>query len=154
MEITRTHRENEEIYIQAAVDLAEKKQCALVASNDVRFVLREDFEAHEARVCIHEGRTLSDAQRSKQYSEEQYLKSPEEMTTLFSDLPEAVQNAVEIAKKCTLEITLGKVYLPHYPGAVDTNIEDQLSKTAHKGLVKHFFPHEIPEQYLTRLNIF
>lgn len=151
LEVTRTQRENEETYIQAAVDLAERTQCALVATNDVRFLNKEDFEAHEARVCIHEGITLTDPKRSKNYSEEQYLKSPEAMARLFADIPEALKNTVEIAKRCTLTLKLGHVYLPHYPGTVDTTIEALLTKTATIGLKKHFAPQDPPEPYRMRL---
>ena len=80
----------------------------MVATNDVRFIRREDFEAHEARVCIHDGNTLDDPRRPKKYSEEQYLKSEEEMVALFSDLPEALENTVEIARRCTRISAWGK----------------------------------------------
>ncbi|WP_410923534.1 hypothetical protein, partial [Pseudomonas aeruginosa] len=73
-------------------------------TNDVRFIKKEDFEAHETRVCIGEGRALDDPRRSKNYSEEQYLKSADEMAELFSDLPEALENSVEIAKRCNIEV--------------------------------------------------
>lgn len=166
LEVTRTNRPNEAMLLQAAVTLAEKKACPLVASNDVRFIEREDFEAHEARVCIQEGYVLNDAARPKRYSEQQYLKTPEEMAELFSDLPEALANSVEIAKRCTLELTLNKVYLPNYPVAKGKTIEQHLVEEAHNGL-KNRFAHAsnqasnnpvannsaIPEHYIERLNI-
>src|SRR5690606_35631924 len=79
----------------AAVALAGRLGCPVVATNDVRFLKREDYEAHETRVCIGEGRALGDPRRVRLYSEEQYLKSPEEMAELFSDIPEALENSVE-----------------------------------------------------------
>jgi len=152
LEVTRTGRMDEETHIQAAVRLAEKKGCALVASNDVRFIKREDFEAHEVRVCIHEGYTVHDPNRSKLYSEEQYLKTPEMMKALFSDLPEAIENTVEIAKRCTLKLELGKIHLPKFPVENNVPIEQQLEKLAHLGLKKRFSSNPIPESYVERLN--
>jgi len=115
LELQRTGRENDEEHLHATVALAAAKQCPVVATNDVRFIDRDEFEVHEARVCIGEGRTLDDPRRERRYSEEQYLRSPEEMAALFSDIPEALQNTVEIAKRCNLEIELGTYYLPDYP---------------------------------------
>ena len=80
----------------------------MVATNDVRFLDPEDFEAHEIRVCIHDGRTLEDPRRSRIYSPQQYLRSPEQMAQLFSDIPEALSKCVEIAKRCNLELSLGE----------------------------------------------
>ena len=90
------------------MDLAAAHSVPVVATNDVRFLARDDFEAHEARVCIHDGRTLNDPRRARRYSEQQYLRSAEEMTELFEDVPEAVENALEIARRCNLELRLGK----------------------------------------------
>ena len=80
----------------------------MVATNDVRFLVPEDFEAHEARVCIHEGRTLADPRRARRYSPEQYLRTPAEMAELFADLPEALANSVEIARRCSVDLELGR----------------------------------------------
>ncbi|MBX2807580.1 MAG: DNA polymerase III subunit alpha [Cellvibrionaceae bacterium] len=115
LEVQRTGREYEEDYIHAVVALAAAAQQPLVATNDVRFLSADAFEAHEARVCIGEGRTLDDPRRERRYSEQQYLRSPQEMAALFSDLPSALANTVEIAKRCTVEIELGNYYLPDYP---------------------------------------
>ncbi|GLS25025.1 DNA polymerase III subunit alpha [Marinibactrum halimedae] len=115
LELQRTRRENDETYLHAAVNLATQYQVPVVATNDVRFLSSDEFENHEARVCIGEGRTLDDPKRERRYSEEQYLKSPEEMAALFSDIPEALENTVEIAKRCNLDIELGNYYLPDYP---------------------------------------
>ncbi len=115
IELQRTGRENEEVYIADAVELAIECEVPVVATNDVRFLKADEFEAHEARVCIHDGRTLDDPRRPKNYSEQQYLRSSEEMQQLFDDIPEALANTVEIAKRCNLEIQLGKSYLPQFP---------------------------------------
>jgi len=115
IELQRTGRENEEAYIAEAVELAIENDVPVVATNDVRFIKTDDFEAHETRVCIHDGRTLDDPRRPKNYSEQQYLRSSEEMQELFEDIPEALANSVEIAKRCNLEVELGKSYLPQFP---------------------------------------
>ncbi|VUD56832.1 DNA polymerase III subunit alpha [Thalassocella blandensis] len=115
LELQRTSRENDENYLHKAVALAQQFSVPVVATNDVRFLEESQFEVHEARVCIGEGRTLDDPRREKKYSDQQYFKSAEEMEALFSDIPEAIQNTVEIAKRCSIDIQLGKYFLPAYP---------------------------------------
>ena len=115
LELQRSGRENEETYLHKAVTLATAFDCPVVATNDVRFLGADQFEVHEARVCIGEGRALDDPRRERRYSEQQYLRSPEEMAELFEDIPEAIENTVEIAKRCNLDIELGKYFLPEYP---------------------------------------
>ena len=95
---------DEDVYLVDAVALAAELDWPVVATNDVCFLARDDFEAHETRVCIQEGRTLNDPRRIRRYSEEQYLKSAAEMEALFADLPEALENSVEIAKRCNVKI--------------------------------------------------
>ena len=114
LELQRTGRDYEEAYIRAAVNLANEQQVPVVATNDVRFLTGDEFEAHEVRVCIGEGRTLEDPRRENRFSSQQYLRSSDEMAELFSDIPQALANSVEIAKRCNLEIELGKYYLPDY----------------------------------------
>ncbi|NRQ42664.1 DNA polymerase III subunit alpha [Rheinheimera sp. YQF-2] len=115
LELTRTDRPDEELYIQQAVSLAEQHNLPLVATNEVVFLQPEDFPAHEIRVAIHDGYTLDDKRRPKNYSEQQYLKSAEQMQQLFADLPEALENSVEIAKRCNVTIRLGEYFLPAFP---------------------------------------
>jgi len=115
LELQRTGRENEEDYLHAAVTLAVELEVPVVATNDVCFLKQKDFGAHEVRVCINGGRTLDDPRRPKLYSEQQYLRTPEEMCELFADIPEALANSVEIARRCNLELTLGKNVLPEFP---------------------------------------
>jgi len=134
LELHRTGRPGEEDYLHAAVALALKNNCAVVATNDVRFLTREQFEAHEARVCIHEGRTLDDPRRQRRYSEQQYLRSPQEMLELFADIPEALENTVEIAKRCNVTIKLGKPYLPDYPVPEGLTMAEYFCQVAHQGL--------------------
>ena len=134
IELHRTGRLGEEDYLHAAVDLAAEMACPVVATNDVRFIGTDEFEAHEARVCIGYGRTLDDPRRPKLYSDQQYLRSPEEMAELFSDLPEALVNTVEIARRCSVTIPLGEPSLPDFPVPEGTTIEDFLSQLSHEGL--------------------
>ncbi len=115
LELQRTGREGDEFHVAEAVALAAATGTPVVASNDVRYLDAADFDAHEARVCIHQGHTLSDPRRPRDYSESQYLKSAAEMATLFSDLPEALENSVEIARRCSLELELGQTFLPDFP---------------------------------------
>jgi len=115
LELQRTGRADEEDYIHCAVALAADYNCPVVATNDVRFIDREEFEAHEARVCIYEGRTLDDPRRERRYSEQQFLRTSDEMAELFNDIPEALENTLEIAKRCNLDLRLGEYFLPDYP---------------------------------------
>lgn len=134
LEISRVKKLNEEHYIQLVVDLAEKKQIPIVATNDVRFVSPDDFEAHEARVCINRGEVLEDESRARDYSEGQYLRSPEEMQALFEDIPEAIQNSIEIAKRCNLKLSLGEVFLPNFPVPDHMTVDSFFEEEAKKGL--------------------
>ena len=134
LELQRTGRQDDETYLHLAVDLAAKVDCPVVATNDVRFLQRDDFEAHETRVCIYEGWTLEDPSREQRYSEEQYLKSPEEMWELFQDIPEAIENTLEIAKRCSFEIPLGTYYLPDYPVPEGMTLDDFIIAESQKGL--------------------
>jgi len=134
IELQRTGRENEEAYIAEAVELAIDNDVPVVATNDVRFLTPEEFEAHEARVCIHDGRTLDDPRRPKNYSEQQYLRSAEEMQALFEDIPEALANTVEIARRCNLEIRLGESFLPQFPIPEGETEESYFCRVSKEGL--------------------
>ncbi len=134
LEVQRTGRAGETVYSDAVLDLARERGAPAVATNDVRFLTREEFEAHEARVCIREGALLADASRPRRYSEEQYLKTPAEMGELFADAPELLANSVEIAKRCSLEIKLGSSMLPAYPVPPGSTTEDFLQEEARRGL--------------------
>ena len=114
-EIQRTGRPGEEALIRAGQAMAVKLNMPLVATNDVRFLKADEFEAHETRVSIGQGFALDDKRRPREYSEEQYFRSADEMSELFKDIPSAIENTVEIAKRCSVEVELGKYYLPDYP---------------------------------------
>ena len=136
LEVQRTGRNGEALYSEAVLELACERGVPAVATNDVRFLTRAEFEAHEARVCIREGAQLDDASRPRRYSEEQYLKTPEEMAALFADVPALIENSVEIAKRCSLEIKLGASMLPAYPVPAGRTTEDFLREEARGGLAR------------------
>lgn len=162
LELVRTGRDGEETYLHAAVRLAEKHAVPVVATNDVRFIRRSDFDAHEARVCIHDGRTLNDSRRTHLYSEEQYLRSADEMIELFSDIPEALANTVAIAERCNLELEFGTYYLPDFPVPEGMTIESFLRDQSLFGLDEHIaqleprvgkFTDEKRKEYSDRLSL-
>ena len=141
LEATRTHRPNEDVFLDGALALAEQLDLPIVASNDVRFLTRDDFEAHEARVCIHAGRVLADPKRPRDYSPDQYLKSPDEMAALFADLPELIDNSVELAKRCNLELSFGKYFLPAFPVPAAHTLDSFIRDSARTGLVDRLAKH-------------
>jgi DNA polymerase-3 subunit alpha len=134
LQLSRCGREDEEVYLGAALDLAARAGVPVVASNDVRFLTKDDFEAHEARVCIHQGRTLADPRRPRCYSVQQYLRTPGEMAQLFSDVPEALENSVEIARRCNLEMVFDRSFLPDFPLPDGTSLEGWLDSESRRGL--------------------
>ncbi len=133
LELTRTGRPNEEDYLHLAVALADQHQLPVVATNEVMFLTRADFDAHEVRTAIHDGYMLEDKRRPRRYSEQQYLRSEAEMCALFEDIPEALANSVEIAKRCNVTVRLGEYFLPNFPTG-DLSIEDFLVKVSEEGL--------------------
>ncbi|HQV24995.1 MAG TPA: DNA polymerase III subunit alpha, partial [Acinetobacter sp.] len=141
--LTRTDRAGEEDYIQEAVKLAAEYQIGVIAHNDVHFIKPEDFEAHEARVCIADGYVLGDDKRPKNYNTEQYFKTAEQMTALFSDIPTAIENTYYIAQRCNVALQLGTYFLPDFPipdgYTVDTYF-DHLSRTGLEERLKHLYP--------------
>ncbi|XID75852.1 DNA polymerase III subunit alpha [Alkanindiges sp. WGS2144] len=132
--ISRTNRPGEDEFIELALQLAEKYQIGVVAHNDVRFMRSSDFEAHEARVCIASGYVLGDERRPRDYSDAQYFKTQAEMQSLFSDLPSVIENTVEIARRCTVSLTLGKNYLPNFPIPAEHTIESFFAEQCQLGL--------------------
>ena len=137
LEVQRLGREGDEAWVQQAVDLARRCDCPLVATNDVRFLTAQDYDAHEAKVCIHQSEMLANPKRRRDYRPEQYLRSAEEMAALFADLPEAVENSVEIAMRCNVTLALDEVKMPKYPlpeGASDES--SHLRQEAFAGLAQ------------------
>ena len=165
LELIRTGRPGEEDVVQQSLKLAAAASVPVVATNDVRFLDSDGFNSHEARVCIHDGRGLADLDRPKNYSDNQYLRSPEEMTALFADVPSAIQNTVEIARRCSLDLKLGDSVLPEFPLPDGLTEADFLESEARKGLdaalVVKFASTDVPKNeqdafaapYLERLKI-
>ncbi|MGI9232715.1 MAG: DNA polymerase III subunit alpha [Woeseiaceae bacterium] len=150
LELIRTGRPGEEACVQASLALASEHQVPVVATNDVRFRDREDFNAHEARVCIHDGRGLADADRPRLYSENQFLRSPGEMAEQFADVPSALQNSVEIARRCNLDLKLGDSVLPAFPvpqGQTEAEfLEAEATRGLQAALAKKFEIEDIPKK--------
>jgi DNA polymerase III subunit alpha len=134
IELQRLGRAGEESYIAAAVSLAARRGVPVVATNDVRFLKQSDFESHEARVCIHDGTLLADPSRVRRYTSQQYLRTPVEMSRLFADVPEALANSVEIARRSSLVLKLGEARLPAYPVPGGMSTEEFLREQAESGL--------------------
>ncbi|WP_421167051.1 DNA polymerase III subunit alpha [Aeromonas dhakensis] len=133
LELLRTGRPDEEAYLHMAVNLASEFALPVVATNEVVFLTADDFDAHEIRVAIHDGYTLMDKRRPRRYSPQQYLRSQDEMCELFADIPEALENTVEIAKRCNVTVRLGEYFLPNFPTG-DMTTEDFLVAKSKEGL--------------------
>jgi len=134
LELQRTGRQHENLYIDGAIRLATEFQVPVVATNDVRFLVEGDFDAHEARVCIQQGHTLQDPRRPRDYSSQQYLKTAAQMCALFNDIPEAIENTFLIAQRCSLEFSFGDYHLPDFSVPEGHDQDSWLVCEAEKGL--------------------
>jgi DNA polymerase-3 subunit alpha len=134
LEVQRCGQPQQESLVALTTDLAGRTGIPLVATHPVQFLERGDFTAHEARVCIAEGYVLSDTRRPRLFTEEQYFKSQQEMAELFADLPEALENTVEIARRCNLGIELGKSKLPQFPTPEGMTLDQFMAAEAAAGL--------------------
>jgi DNA polymerase III subunit alpha len=136
LELTRTGRPLEEECVHLSVELAVASDTPVVATNDVRFLERDDYWAHETRVSIGEGKALDDPRRERKYTEEQYLKSPAEMAELFADIPEALENSVMIAARCNVDVRLGEIFLPEFEIPEGMTQDEFFRKVSHDGLTE------------------
>ncbi|OQK17747.1 DNA polymerase III subunit alpha [Methyloprofundus sedimenti] len=134
IELQRIGKKHEERYLASVVALATELDLPVVATNNVRFLKTENFGAHEVRVCINQGRVIDDKRRPKDYTEQQYLRSTAEMQALFADIPEALANTVEIAKRCNIQLTLGKNFLPDFPVPEGMSLDEFFIAESEKGL--------------------
>ncbi|MEJ0040639.1 MAG: DNA polymerase III subunit alpha [Gammaproteobacteria bacterium] len=155
IELQRLGRPGEEPYIASAVSLASKRGVPVVATNDVRFIKPDDFESHEARVCINDGALLVDQSRARKYTNQQYLRTPKEMAELFSDIPEALSNSVEVARRCSLVLKLGESRLPAYPVPEGETANSFIRGESARGLTDRLERLKVkdPERYHERLEI-
>lgn len=159
IELQRSGHDGDEAYVQAAVRLAATQGLPVVATHPVQFLEEADFRAHEARVCIAEGERLGDARRPRRFTREQYLLSTQEMASRFADLPSALANSVEIARRCNLTLVLGKPQLPNFPTPEGITLDDFMVQLSEEGLAERMlqlFPDEAVReekypQYLERL---
>jgi len=134
IELQRSSQPNGEALLSRAVALAGRLRLPVVATHPVQFLQPGDFKAHEARVCIAQGYLLGDQRRPKLFTPEQYFKSQQEMAQLFADAPQALENTIEIARRCNLEIALGKTRLPDFPTPQGVTLEEHLKNEAQAGL--------------------
>jgi DNA polymerase-3 subunit alpha len=158
LEITRTQREGEETFNAQALQVASRLDLPVLASNDVRFLDADDFEAHEARVCIQQGYQLSDPRRPHEYSTEQWLKPADAMAELFADLPEVLDNTVELARRCNLELSFGTYYLPAFPVPNNETLESWIGNQSREGLEQRLAESGVAEghtreDYASRLEL-
>ena len=163
IEVQRAGRVDDERHVVAAVQLAARLKLPVVATHPVQFLTYDDYEAHEARVCISEGEILGNTRRVRKFTREQYFKSGAQMEALFADLPSAIANTVEIAKRCNLKLELGKPMLPEYPtpevNGVRMSPDEYFRYASFEGLeerLKHLYPKEAVReekraQYVERL---
>ncbi len=145
LELQRDGRPECDLHVARAVTLAEDLSLPVVATHPVQFLQRDDYTAHEARVCIAEGFTLTDKRRPKTFTDDDYFKTQDEMGTLFADLPEALENSLEIARRCNLTLELGKSKLPDFPTPDGLPLDDYLRQFARDGLARRMevlFPEE------------
>jgi len=158
LEIARTAREGEENFNAHALQLAAQLDLPVLATNDVRYLDADDFEAHEARVCIQQGYQLSDPRRPHDYSTEQWLKPADAMAELFADLPEVLDNTVELAKRCNLELSFGTYYLPAFPVPAKETLESWIGNQSREGLEQRLAESGVAEghtreDYASRLEL-
>jgi DNA polymerase-3 subunit alpha len=149
LELQRAGRAEDEAHVIATVQLAARMGLPVVATHPVQFAEPDDYEAHEARVCIAEGEILGNQRRVRKFTREQYFKSSAEMQALFADVPSALANTLEIAKRCNLTLVLGKPQLPEFPtpevNGQRMSPDDYFRYTSHEGLKErliHLYPDE------------
>ena len=134
IELQRAGLATNEAHLRAAVPLASRLSLPVVATHPVQFVEADDYEAHEARVCVAEGETLANPKRVKRFSREQYFKTQEQMAALFADLPVALANTLAVARRCNLQLRLGKPRLPDFPTPGGVPIEAHFREASFAGL--------------------
>ncbi len=139
IELQRAGRPGDEAHVRAAVPLAAALKLPVVATHPVQFAKPDDFEAHEARTCVAEGETLTNPRRVKRFTREQYFKTQAQMQALFADIPSALANSVEIARRCNLSLVLGKPQLPDFPTPLQADgqpmpMADYFRLLSHEGL--------------------
>ncbi len=134
LELQRAGRNEDDKLVLQTVQLAARLNLPVVATHPVQFLKPDDFESHEARVCISEGETLGNPKRIRRFTREQYLKNSAQMKALFADIPSALENTVEIARRCSTTLLLGKYFLPDFPTPNGMSIEEYFRHASFEGL--------------------
>ncbi len=158
IELQRAGRSDDEAHVASAVQLAQRMKLPVVATHPVQFAAPDGYEAHEARVCIAEGEILGNPKRVRKFTRQQYFKSVSQMQALFADVPSALANTVEIAKRCNLSLVLGKPQLPEFPTPLvngqQMSSDDYFRHASHAGLqdrMRHLYPNdEVRNQEMPR----
>ncbi len=153
LEVQKTNRIDEFDYFKNVIPLSIEQGIPVIATNDILFSSKDDYEIHETKVCINTGKTLNDPNREKYFSDEQYFKSPKEMIGLFKDFSCLVDNTNEVAKKCNVSLKTKGYFLPEYPVPKEHNFDSYLNELAHERLEKYVkgFAKDSKEDYKTRL---
>jgi DNA polymerase-3 subunit alpha len=152
IELQRLGNETTSMHTELAIDFAAKLGLSVVATHPIQFLHPDDFKAHETRVCIAQGYVLADPRRPKEFTIDQYFKTQDEMAQLFSDVPEALQNSVEIAKRCNLSIELGVSRLPQFPTPNNVGLDPYLREQSNMGLqtrIQALYPD--PQERIVRM---
>ena len=153
IEVQKTNRPDEIDYFSNILPLSSKKGVPLIATNDVLFAKKDDYEIHETKVCINTGKTLNDPNREKPFSNEQYFKSSDEMQKLFNGFDELIDNTNEVAKKCNVSLHTKGYFLPEYPVPKEHDFDSFLVDLSTKRLSSLIDKFEKAKQttYLQRL---
>ena len=154
IEIQKTNRPDEQEFFTNILPISNSKGVPLIATNDVLFSEKNDYETHETKVCINTGRTLNDPNREKPFSSEQYFKSPDEMSNLFLDFDELIKNTNEVAKKCNVSLHTEGYFLPEYPVPDEHDFDSYIAELSHKKLNQIIinFDDKKQEEYKQRLD--
>ena len=154
LEVQRTNRPDEVEYFKNILPLAVEKGIPIVATNDVLFANQDDYEVHETKVCINTGKTLNDPNRERLFSNQQYFKSPKEMSELFKDYSSLIDNTNEISKKCNVSLNTKGYFLPEYPVPKKHDFNSYLEEVSTKRLHKYInnFDKKKQKEYLSRLD--
>lgn len=154
MSVQRTDRSSDEQLFHLTIELGLRLNTPIVATNDVQFLNKNEYETHEARICIAEGKLLDDARRLKKFTDSQYLKTADEMSELFADFPQLLNNTVEISKRCNLHFELFKKnYLPIFPTPKGQSVSEFFKEESKKGLNERLKSLSVDEEiYIERLN--
>jgi len=132
------------------IELGRDLHIDIVATNDSHYLTRDDSKAHDVLLCIQTGKTLKDTDRMRFSKDTFYIKSPEEMSEIFKEYPEAIENTRKIAEKCNLDLNFGKFHLPIYEVSESQDVNIYLKDLAEDGLKKKFHD-AIPDGYKERL---